>query len=31
MVRTGTIALGRGSSSIDVEAIMRAGPVPAMP
>lgn len=31
MVRTGTIALGRGSASIDVEAILRAGPVPALP
>ncbi len=31
MVRTGTIALGRGSGAIDVEAILRAGPVPAMP
>ena len=31
MVRTGTIALGRGSGAIDLEAILRAGPVPAMP
>ena len=31
MVRTGTIALGRGSGAIDVEAILRAGPVPALP
>jgi acetolactate synthase-1/3 small subunit len=29
MVRTGTIALGRGSGAIDVEAILRAGPEPA--
>jgi acetolactate synthase-1/3 small subunit len=31
MVRTGTIALARGSSAIDVEGILRAGPVPAIP
>jgi acetolactate synthase-1/3 small subunit len=31
MVRTGTIALGRGSGAIDVESILRAGPVPALP
>ena len=31
LVRTGTVALARGSSSIDVEAILRAGPVPAFP
>ncbi|MFV2062999.1 MAG: acetolactate synthase small subunit [Chloroflexota bacterium] len=31
MVRTGTIALGRGSGSIDVEAILNAGSVPALP
>jgi acetolactate synthase-1/3 small subunit len=31
MVRTGTIALGRGSAAIDVEAILRAGPEPARP
>jgi acetolactate synthase-1/3 small subunit len=31
MVRTGTIALARGSSAIDVEGILRAGPVPAVP
>ena len=30
MVRTGTIALSRGSSAIDVDAILRAGPVPAL-
>ena len=30
MVRTGTIALGRGSGAIDVEAILRAGPEPAV-
>ena len=29
MVRTGTIALGRGSGAIDLEAILRAGPEPA--
>lgn len=29
MVRTGTIALSRGSGAIDVEAILRAGPEPA--
>src|SRR3990170_1183566 len=28
LVRTGTIALGRGSGAIDVEAILRAGPEP---
>jgi acetolactate synthase-1/3 small subunit len=28
MVRTGTVALGRGSGAIDVEAILRAGPIP---
>jgi acetolactate synthase-1/3 small subunit len=31
MVRTGTIALARGSGAIDVEGILRAGPVPAVP
>ncbi|HUG48549.1 MAG TPA: acetolactate synthase small subunit [Candidatus Limnocylindria bacterium] len=31
LVRTGTIALSRGSGSIDVEAILKAGPVPALP
>lgn len=31
LVRTGTIALSRGSGAIDVEAILRAGPVPALP
>ena len=30
MVRTGTIALSRGSGAIDVDAILRAGPVPAL-
>ena len=30
MVRTGTIALGRGSGAIDLEAILRAGPEPAI-
>ena len=30
MVRTGTIALSRGSSAIDVDAILRAGSVPAL-
>ena len=29
MVRTGTIALSRGSGAIDLEAILRAGPEPA--
>ena len=29
MVRTGTIALGRGSGAIDLDAILRAGPEPA--
>lgn len=29
MVRTGTIALSRGSGAIDVDAILRAGPEPA--
>jgi acetolactate synthase I/III small subunit len=31
LVRTGTIALARGSSSIDVEAVLKAEPVPALP
>jgi len=31
LVRTGTIALARGSGSIDVEGILRAAPVPALP
>ena len=31
MVRTGTVALGRGSGAIDVEAILKAGVVPALP
>jgi acetolactate synthase-1/3 small subunit len=30
MVRTGTIALGRGSGAIDLDAILRAGPEPAI-
>ena len=30
MVRTGTIALGRGSGAIDLDAILRAGPEPAV-
>ena len=30
MVRTGTIALGRGSGAIDLESILRAGPEPAI-
>jgi len=30
LVRTGTIALARGSSSIDVESVLRAEPVPAL-
>lgn len=31
LVRTGTIALSRGSGAIDVEGILKAGPVPALP
>jgi acetolactate synthase I/III small subunit len=31
LVRTGTIALSRGSGSIDVDAILKAGPVAALP
>ena len=31
LVRTGTIALARGSGAIDIEGILRAGPVPAVP
>ena len=31
LVRTGTIALSRGSGSIDVDAILKAGPLPALP
>jgi acetolactate synthase-1/3 small subunit len=30
MVRTGTIALGRGSGAIDLDAILRAGPEPVV-
>jgi acetolactate synthase I/III small subunit len=31
LVRTGTIALGRGSATIDIDGILRAGPRPALP
>jgi acetolactate synthase-1/3 small subunit len=31
LVRTGTVAMARGSSVVDVEAILRAGTVPAVP
>ena len=31
LVRTGIVAMGRGSSAIDVETILRAGAVPALP
>ncbi len=31
LVRTGTVAMGRGSNAVDVEAILRAGTVPAVP
>ncbi|CAN5563943.1 acetolactate synthase small subunit [soil metagenome] len=31
MVRTGVVALGRGSATIDLEAILRSGPRPALP
>jgi acetolactate synthase I/III small subunit len=31
VVRTGTVAMARGSGAVDVEAILRAGPVPAVP
>jgi acetolactate synthase-1/3 small subunit len=31
LVRTGTVAMGRGSSVVDVEGILRAGTVPAVP
>jgi acetolactate synthase I/III small subunit len=31
LVRTGTVALARGSGAIDIEGILRAGPVPAVP
>ena len=31
LVRTGVVALGRGSATIDVESILRAGPRPALP
>ena len=31
MVRTGTVALARGSGAIDIEGILRSGPVPAIP
>jgi acetolactate synthase-1/3 small subunit len=30
LVRTGTVALARGSGAIDVDGILRAGPVPAV-
>jgi acetolactate synthase I/III small subunit len=30
VVRTGTVAMARGSGAVDVEAILRAGPVPAV-
>jgi acetolactate synthase I/III small subunit len=31
LVRTGVVALGRGSATIDVESILRSGPRPALP
>lgn len=31
LVRTGTVAMGRGSSIVDVDQILRAGTVPAVP
>lgn len=31
MVRTGSVAMARGSSAIDIESILRAGTVPAVP
>lgn len=31
LVRTGVVALGRGSSAVDVEQILKAGEVPALP
>ncbi len=31
MVRTGVVALGRGSATIDLESILRSGPRPALP
>ncbi|MDQ3938187.1 MAG: acetolactate synthase small subunit [Chloroflexota bacterium] len=31
LVRTGTVALGRGSATIDIASILRAGPRPALP
>ena len=31
LVRTGTVAMGRGSSVVDIERILRAGTVPAVP
>lgn len=31
LVRTGTVAMGRGSNVVDVEGILRAGTVPAVP
>ena len=31
LVRTGTVAMGRGSSVVDIEQILRAGAVPAVP
>ena len=31
LVRTGVVAMGRGSSAVDVEQILKAGEVPALP
>jgi acetolactate synthase-1/3 small subunit len=31
LVRTGTVALGRGSAAIDIEGILKAEPLPALP
>lgn len=31
LVRTGTVAMARGSSVVDIDAILRAGTVPALP
>lgn len=31
LVRTGVVAMGRGSSTVDVEQILKAGEVPALP
>ena len=31
LVRTGTVAMARGSSVVDIDAILKSGTVPALP